>query len=195
LPIHLLVGNHDSSVNFLGEFAGDPMAGKCTEQLYYVVDDYDDARIFALCTLQDGELAGRLGTEQLEWLDGELSAQPDKPALVCLHHPPVPVGLPFMDNIRLLDGQEFGLVLARHRNVVRVTAGHLHRPITSAIGGVPLTLAPSTYRQLDLCMREGVLPAYAYEGGAFLLHTIARDGACVTHTVAVTHSAMPIAHF
>ena len=37
------------------------------------------------------------GRGQLAWLDeGKLARRPDVPALLCLHHPPIPVGIPFL---------------------------------------------------------------------------------------------------
>jgi 3',5'-cyclic AMP phosphodiesterase CpdA len=46
---------------------------------------------------------GRLGADQLAWLDAEL-ARSTAPAFVVLHHPPTTIGLELMDPIRLMDG-------------------------------------------------------------------------------------------
>jgi 3',5'-cyclic-AMP phosphodiesterase len=43
-----------------------------------------------------------------------------------VHHPPIAVGIPFLDRMGLADGDELAGVLSGHRNVARVLAGHVH---------------------------------------------------------------------
>lgn len=107
---------------------------------------------------------------------------------MCLHHPPVAVGVPAMDAIRLTDADDFAAVIKRHPHVVRVAAGHLHRPVTSSFAGTVLTIAPSTWVQVSLTMIDDPEVRLVAEPTAFLLHRVA-DGDCVTHTVQVSHAA------
>jgi len=136
---------------------------------------------------------GRLGTSQLEWLDGILARRPETPAVVCVHHPPIAVGIPFLDGMRLDDGEDLAAVLRRHGNVARVLAGHVHRPVTAAFAGTVLATAPSTHLQSGLALRDGV-PNYLPEPTSFLLHLLS-GSAWVTHTVPVSHAAAAIAGF
>jgi 3',5'-cyclic AMP phosphodiesterase CpdA len=187
LPLHLVTGNHDRLEPLLDAFGGSSLLGG-TDRAYYAVD-YPEATIIALDSLAPGERgAGRIGADQLAWLDETLALRPEVPAFVCLHHPPIAVGMPFLDSIRLLDGDALGEVVVRHPRVVRVLAGHVHRPVSAAFAGTTLTLAPSTYRQsgLDLCSDQP--PGYLHEPTALQLHLLT-EGACVTHTVAVSHAA------
>ncbi|WMF04617.1 hypothetical protein [Micromonospora robiginosa] len=78
-------------------------------------------------------------------------------------------------------------MISRHPHVVRVTAGHLHRPVTSAFAGTVLTTAPSTWVQASLTMSDADEIGWVAEPTAFLLHLVA-DGGCVTHTVQVSHA-------
>ena len=72
--------------------------------------------------------------------------------------------------------------------MVRVAAGHLHRPVTTGFAGTVLTVAPSTWRQASLTMAADDEIGWVDEPTAFLLHRVTDDG-CATHTVQVSHAA------
>ncbi|MEG3633305.1 phosphodiesterase [Micromonospora palythoicola] len=186
LPVHLVTGNHDDRESLLDAFGGTPWLGGGFSAHYQV--DHPGATVLVLDSLVPGSDGGRLGAEQLAWLDGALAARPDVPAVVCLHHPPVEVGIPVADAIRLADGAELAEVLRRHPHVVRVAAGHLHRPVTATFAGTVLSVAPSTWRQSTLTMSDDERIGWVAEPTALLLHVVSRSG-CVTHTVQVSHTA------
>ena len=185
LPVHLAAGNHDDRESLIDAFGGTPFLGGGFAGHYHV--DHPAATVVVLDSLVPGEVGGRLGVDQLHWLDGVLAGRPEVPALVCLHHPPIALGMPAGDAIRLADGAAFAEVIARHPHVVRVTAGHLHRSVSAAFAGTVLTVAPSTWRQSSLTLSDADEIGWVDEPTAFLLHRLADDG-CVTHTVQVSHS-------
>lgn len=135
LPVHLVAGNHDSSEELSRAFAGTGYLGGGASTRYAV--SYPEATVVVLDLSRPGTPAGQLENEQLSWLDETLLGCADRPALVCLHHPPVRVGIPFFDAMNLIDRQALAEVLARHGHVVRVLAGHVHRPITAPLRPPP----------------------------------------------------------
>ncbi|GAA2192871.1 phosphodiesterase [Micromonospora lupini] len=186
LPVYLVAGNHDDRESLLDAFGGTPWLGGGFSAYYHV--DHEAATVVVLDSLTPGSGGGNLGEEQLGWLDGVLSGRPDVPAVVFLHHPPVAVGIPVADTIRLADGPALAEVIGRHRHVVRVAAGHLHRTVTTGYAGTVLTVAPSTWKQSTLTMAEDDLIGWVAEPTAFLLHRV-EPGGCVTHVVQVSHAA------
>ena len=87
-----------------------------------------EASLLAMCdSTIPGEDGGYLADETLTWLDHDLGAAGDDvPALVCFHHPPVTLTIPYVDGIRLAGEHRLADVLARHDNVVAVLCGHAH---------------------------------------------------------------------
>ncbi|GAA4251716.1 phosphodiesterase [Dactylosporangium darangshiense] len=183
LPIHLVAGNHDTKEALQQAFG--------LAETHYAAQ-YPDFTVVVLDSLRP-ELgdAGLLGEEQLAWLDETLTTRTDARAFVCLHHPPMRVGIPGMDAIRLVDGPGLAEVVRRHPHVARVLAGHLHRVVTAGFAGTVLSVAPSTYRQVDLGMREDRPVSFVAEPAGFLLHRL-EGGECVTHLVHTSHTAAPL---
>lgn len=186
LPVHLAAGNHDDRESLLDTFGGTPYLGGGFSAHYHV--DQPDGTLVVLDSHAPGDDAGRLGDDQLGWLDGVLAGRTEVPAVVCLHHPPVAVGIPAMDAMGLTDADALAEVIGRHPHVARVAAGHLHRPVTSAFAGTVLTTAPSTWMQVSLAMTDEEEIGWVAEPTAFLLHSVS-GGGCVTHTVQVSHAA------
>ncbi|PSL53959.1 calcineurin-like phosphoesterase family protein [Saccharothrix carnea] len=192
LPLYLTTGNHDDPAALVEVFGGTSFLGGGDSAHYEVA--HPGFTVVALDSWRPDGPAGRLGEEQLSWLDDVLSRRPEVPAFVCLHHPPVAVGIPFLDGMRLADGPALGEVLQRHGNVARVLAGHVHRPISVPFAGTAVAVAPSTYRQTSLTLRADQQVGYLAEPTGFLLH-VATESGFATHTVAVSAAGALIGAF
>lgn len=156
----------------------------------------DDAtlRLIALDTVIPGEPGGDLDGAQLQWLDRQLGEFPGRPALVLLHHPPFATGIAHMDACGLAPAAASALeqVIARHANVQRVSAGHVHRSISRRWAGTVASTVPSVAHAVALDLRSAgpggsgnpAGPgAWTYEPPSITLHHW--DGAAlVTHQLA-----------
>jgi 3',5'-cyclic AMP phosphodiesterase CpdA len=192
LPIHLAAGNHDDAQTMVSVLGRTGYLGGGASAYYTV--DYDEVRLIMLDSAVPGSMSGHLDETQLAWLDSALAARPETPALVCLHHPPIDVGMPFLDSIKLDNPEPLRAILAGHRHVQRVLAGHVHRAVIGSFAGTTVAIAPSTFRQAALDLEIAGPSGYVHEPPGFLLHAI-DSGDCITHVVPTLHAGGPVGYF
>jgi len=89
-----------------------------------------------------GRNDGLLADETIEWLGAMLAGRAELPALICFHHPPVTLGMPFVDSIRQFRAERLTAVVERHPQVVALLCGHAHTAAVSTFAGRPLVAAP-----------------------------------------------------
>ena len=143
-PVAVMPGNHDDRDALREVFAGTSWLPVTGDFLHYVIDDHD-VRIICCDSVIAGEVGGEMCPERLKWLDARLSQAPDRPTIVALHHPPFYTGMTGTTAKGLRrGGGELDVLLRRHHQVVRVLAGHVHRPITARFGGTIAFAGPTT---------------------------------------------------
>ena len=192
MPVFVIAGNHDARAPMREIFGIDgylPADGF----LHYAIDDYP-LRIVALDTLVPGKGGGALCAERLRWLDETLSAAPDRPTLVIMHHPPFPTGITYMDGHGLDNAAGFAEVIARPNQVERISCGHLHRPIHRRFAGTIVGTAPSTAHQVRLDLRPGARLHFRFEPPGYQLHLWEADSGLVTHTAVLGDFPDPFPH-
>lgn len=140
-PVHCLPGNHDDPAAMDRVLAGGAIATA------FVVDD-GAWRVVLLDSHVAGAPHGRLGAEQLARLDAALASAPGRFALIAVHHQPVEIASPWMDDMGLLDAADLFAVLDRHDSVRAVIWGHIHQPFEGTRNGVRLLGTPATSRQV-----------------------------------------------
>jgi Icc protein len=140
VPVICCPGNHEDQVA-MSSALGTPPLQYCGSM------DVGDWRIVAISSHVRGEDWGSLDVGQLELLDRQLAAAPDRHVLVCVHHQPVPVGSPWLDAFGLRNADAFEGVLGGHRNVRAVLYGHVHQESDQTRAGIRYLSAPSTCAQ------------------------------------------------
>ena len=164
MPVYLSPGNHDERGALRAGFPDHGYLRQWEPFIQYTIEEHA-VRIVALDTVVPGQSGGALCNRRLEWLDRALGAQPKRPTIVTMHHPPFLTGIGHMDRIGLDDCSGLAQVISRHPQVERVLAGHLHRSITARFAGTVASTCPSPAHQvaLDLAQvqRAGHLPVQA----------------------------------
>jgi Icc protein len=158
IPVHYVMGNHDLRGAFRRTLRGD--ADDVDAPVRYSFG-HAGWRFVILDSSVPGEVEGRVGEEQLDWLRGELAS--GEPTFVVLHHAPVPFGVEWLDDHRVQDGERLMEVLAAAGNVRQVLFGHVHMDLSVSRGALHLRGAPSTvWRFGDGDAQPQIAPA---EGG------------------------------
>ena len=182
MPYLLLPGNHDIRENLRAAFPDQPWEDG--QFLLYAVDDWP-VRVIALDSVVAGKPHGEICPGRHRWLDGKLAEAPDKPTIVMLHHPPFVTGIAYMDAMGLIDPLGLAEVVARHKQVIRVLCGHIHRPIQTMFAGTEASVAPATSFQVGLKLGDSEDLLLTKEPPAFQLHRWTPDGGLVSHTAYV----------
>jgi Icc protein len=94
-----------------------------------------------------GSASGRVTAAELERLGATLTDHPDRYALVCLHHHPIPMGSRWLDRVGLENGDELLRVIDRHPQVRVLLWGHVHQAYDGRRGHVRMLATPSTCAQ------------------------------------------------
>lgn len=157
IPVTYMLGNHDQRTRFCAAF---PEATVTPQGHVQRIIDLAHHRIITLDTndaAANPAHSGRLCADRLAWLNAALAGAGGRMALVFAHHPPHPVGLPGMDAIALVNGDE---LLDRLRAApAHLFCGHVHRTISGQARGVAFTMFKSTCHQapLDLLRPDSTL--------------------------------------
>ncbi|MEY2927540.1 MAG: hypothetical protein RL367_2017, partial [Pseudomonadota bacterium] len=149
-PVHLCVGNHDDRANFRSQFPNVPDAFGFIQ---YAVD-YPGLRVVVIDTLEEGRHAGAFCAVRAAWLRAKLAEAPGTPTLIAMHHPPVEVGIEWMNT----DNEEpwvarFAATIDGAPQVKAIVCGHVHRPIVTTWRGKSVAVCASSAPQvaLNLC--------------------------------------------
>ena len=140
VPVLCLPGNHDDPPRLREALSEAPfLTGGQLELGRW--------RIILLDSVVPGAAHGELRHSSLVALDAALTQANERPALVCLHHHPVPMHSRWLDQVGLVNAQAFFAVIDRHPNVRGILWGHVHQSFDALRKGVRLLGTPSTCAQ------------------------------------------------
>lgn len=140
LPVYCLPGNHDVRPLMREVLAQNAFA-------YCETVDSRSWRIVCIDSCETGIAAGRVSPAEMQRLASLLRESPAEHVLVALHHPPLPVGTPWLDKVGLLNGEEFLALASACARVRLVVFGHVHQAFNAQRGQLRVAGTPSTCRQ------------------------------------------------
>lgn len=136
IPYFPMVGNDDNRDLLRSTL---PLPENCmTDYIQYSIAT-DEGLMLCLDTLRDGEVEGELCQTRLDWLKRELDGAQNMPVFIFMHHPPMDLGLPMLDPLKMQNGDEFLDLIAGYDNVKHLFMGHVHRAISGTVRGIPFS--------------------------------------------------------
>lgn len=144
VPYFPMVGNHDNRDLFREAL---PVPESCMTHFIQYRLLVPDGIIICLDTHKTGSDAGELCMARREWLSGVLTEAGDTSVFIFMHHPPMSLGLPMQDTENMDNGQAFLDLISQFECVKYLFIGHVHRPITGSVGGIPFSTMRSVLYQ------------------------------------------------
>jgi 3',5'-cyclic AMP phosphodiesterase CpdA len=179
-PVFPCPGNHDVRAAYRQALLGEAVGADGTSPVNRVHETA--GALFALCdSTIPGQVGGYLADETLAWLDDVLAGNPETPAFLCFHHPPVPLHSPIVDAIRQQGEDRLAAVMARHSQVAGVLCGHAHTPAATTFAGRPLMVSPGVASTLILPWEPGDDFANPQAPVAVAFHILDDDNRLTTH--------------
>ncbi|GGK51646.1 phosphodiesterase [Salinarimonas ramus] len=175
MPWLPIPGNHD----------GDAFWDACADRMAAPVRGVGwvarvaDTRIVLLDTRVPDALGGAIDETRARWLSERLS-ESDAPALLVMHHPPIPTGIGHMDAIGLDGVDRLEAALAAGPAPMAILCGHIHRMIVGRLGATPVIVAPSPAHAVTLDLAPDAPSTFHLEPPGVLLHAVS-GGRLVTH--------------
>jgi Icc protein len=133
-PIHPMMGNNDDRVTLRAHL---PLPADTMPDFIQYALDTPNGTLICLDTHKIGAHEGELCGTRLDWLDQTLRQTATKPAYIFMHHPPLALAMPNIDEIMLEDADTFLDLISQHTHVKHLFMGHVHRPTTGTIRGIP----------------------------------------------------------
>jgi hypothetical protein len=118
----------------------------------------------------------------LSWLQSTLTADPRKPTIVVMHHPPFVSGISCLDEYRLKETAPLERVIRAQSNVEAVLCGHVHRAMARRWAGTVVLTCPSTVTEICLTLSPGAAPQSCLGPRGCLLHSWSAEHGLVSHT-------------
>lgn len=171
-PLYLVPGNRDDNEELRRAFSDAPFLPATGPFLHYAIEDFD-TRLVAVDSTWAGERKGRFCEQRQAWLEATLGAQPERPALLFIHHPPFDVGDHYVGGYRRPEEvAALQSIVERHEQVSGLLCGHVHWPVSRDWAGTQARIMPS----VAIDVRKGVDETEAAGRPIFMLHRLSGPG-------------------
>lgn len=156
-PCICLPGNHDDYELMQQVFNTESI--NCRKQVLL-----DNWQLISLNSQIPGDPGGRLSDEELDFLENCLSRNPDRHALVAVHHHCLETKSSWMDTMIIENSRELLAIVDKYPQVKVITTGHIHQVMDIKTTSLRVLGAPSTCFQFTPESTEfsvnGTAPGY-----------------------------------
>ena len=178
-PLYLVPGNRDDKNQLRAAFSDHAYLPATGDFLQYVVDDYD-VRLVGLDSTLAGERKGRFCEDRQAWLEATLGEQPERAALLFIHHPPFDVGDHYVGGYRVPEeAAALAEIVGRHPQVIGLVCGHVHWPVSREWAGTQARIMPS----VAVDVRNGVDEEETGGRPVYSLHRLSAANGLVTQSI------------
>jgi Icc protein len=157
LPVYCVPGNHDVR-EYMRQELHRPRFHYCAAVTY------GNWLIVGIDSCIEGQAGGSVAPGEISRLANILTQSHATHALVCLHHPPLPVGSRWLDSVGLADSKEFLASIGSSGKVRAAIFGHVHQAFDAVHGDIRIIGTPATCRQFAINSDDFALddnpPAY-----------------------------------
>ena len=151
MTCHLVLGNHDARTPFRRIMLGEDTPS--SDRYYYTVKQ-KGYRFIILDTLDEGKVTGLMDKSQLDWLEAELAEEEELFTVICMHHPPISVGVDWMDALILQEPERLLRIFDASLCLKLVLCGHVHHPFQIQHNQLTILIAPA----ISVQFRKAPLP-------------------------------------
>lgn len=158
-PVYWVPGNHDAPDLMQKTFAQTQLKSDKAVLI-------GDWQLILLNSHYPKHVAGLLGRSELSRLAYFLSEHTDQHALIFMHHHPVQTGAKWLDQLALINADDFFSIVDQYSQIRGIICGHVHQVFETQRKGVPILSAPSTSIQflpaVDDFTLDDINPGYRW---------------------------------
>ena len=140
-------GNHEDRATLRATFP-DRIPGEGAERINFSFTA-GESLCLGLDTHVPGKVRGRIDADQVAWVEAQLEEHDPTTAVIFMHHPPILLGIAWLDRIGLAGRELLQDLLLRDPRIRLVCCGHVHHESSHRVGAATVVTTPSTGLQFS----------------------------------------------